>query len=69
MVLVLWDGLKLGLILLVDARATSAVITTATSRMAFDCGLQMLALEHLLTTVALGVSSARLAGLPTMLAL
>jgi hypothetical protein len=37
--------------------------------MAFDCGLQVLALEHLLTTVAFGMSSARLAGLPTMLAL
>lgn len=37
--------------------------------MALDCGLQVRALEHLLSTVAFGVSRARLAQRATVLAL
>ena len=39
------------------------------TRMALDCGLQVRALEHLLATVAFGVSRARFAQGPAVLAL
>lgn len=63
------DGIKLRVFLLVAARAASAMVATAAVLMALDCGLQVRALEHLLTTVAFGVSRARFAHRAAVLAL